>query len=234
MPSLITDYHKPLETDPHIYATPILQQGIVVGTGIDTLEDPLFIKLTLLELTLGCGYVVFEELIPANIDTAEALCIEAHDNGLDAFEVYNYIKHKLLLRSGKRFGQIFFGINPPLEGPQISGAYVEEEYRQYGISTLAYSLLAKHYGVVYSDRHQTIYGAKLWYAGLPKFGVVRAIDTHAGNKIIETFVMDSSPKHEHWDNLKLKNEPLLLGKVRVPTSDTESKDHIVLEFQLKD
>ncbi|QVK23286.1 hypothetical protein KHX94_00105 [Shewanella dokdonensis] len=191
MPSLISSsYSKTLDNDPHDYAELLRQQGIVVGADIG---DPIFVQFSLLEVLAGTGYVVFTEMIPADIDHAELLCTDAFNNNQDPFDIYTSVGPKVYLRTGNRFGQIFFAITPPLNGPQISGVFVEDDFQKYGISSLAYRFLASHYGAVYSDKNQTIFGARLWYAGLPKHGIVRALDTNANNAVLETFVVNQAP-----------------------------------------
>lgn len=228
MPSLIPNpYHKSLENDPQLYANLLKIKGIVIGAD---LGDPIFVKFSLLEIYEGSGYVVFTRLYPSNENLAENLCLESCRNTTDPFEIYLEVEPRVSLQAGERFGQIFFSIEPPLNGPQITGVFVEEEFQKFGISSLAYSFLANHYGVVYSDKNQTIYGARLWYSGLPKIGTVRALDTKANNAIIETFIVNKSPEYQHWDAIKLSSE--LRNKIPVPINTDSSKQHVVLEFTL--
>ncbi|MCT9846729.1 hypothetical protein N7563_21940 [Leclercia adecarboxylata ATCC 23216 = NBRC 102595] len=66
-----------------------------------------------------------------------------------------------------------FGLTPP-EGlpdriPQITSAFVGEEYRRVKLSQHVYRLIMAHYGVVVSDSHQTAGGMMIWlYMALGK------------------------------------------------------------------
>ncbi|MFA0148988.1 hypothetical protein AB4452_23120 [Vibrio lentus] len=177
----------------------------------------------------------FEEL-----DSAIELLTQAQERALEAKDLYDYVVENYDgMYEENVIGRIAFNILPgPISVkeltvvPRICGAYIKEKYRRYRISPIGYQMLGHHYGAVQSDQEQTPLGAKLWYASLPKFGKVVAVDTKI-ESILEEVLHTCPPTGEYWDGTVLvntDNEKDLSSLGKVPYSLVESKKHVVFEF----
>ncbi|MEZ8273236.1 hypothetical protein AB6C54_18630 [Vibrio splendidus] len=216
------------------------QYEVVDDTGI-----PVPLKFSHHERTesieeLPDGFIIISAVDFEDEEQAEKLFEEAKTRHLQSMELYDFIMESYDdMYEESVIGRVAFNILPgPISVkelttvPRICGAYLLEGYRQLRISPLCYQIIGQHYGAVQSDQEQTVLGAKLWFASLPRFGTVKAVDIEI-EKILEDVFHTCPPKEELWDGMVLigtteENELRSLGQV--PYSTTDSKRHVLFEF----
>lgn len=222
-------------------------QHDVLNEWYDVLDDagtPVPLKLTHHERTksvadLPDGYIVIEAVDFDNEDKAETLFEEGVSQSLKHKFLYDFVMDNYEdMYEESVIGRIAFNIIPgpvSIESlgtiPRICGAYLEKDYRRLRIAPIGYQMIGVHYGAVQSDQEQTVLGAKLWYASLPRYGTVTAVDTHMG-KILEQLFHTRAPSSQLWDACILfgTTEEPELASLSVPYAQKSSKKHILLEF----
>ncbi|EGS7960363.1 hypothetical protein NMS34_000767 [Vibrio cholerae] len=234
-------YSKLLSEDDYTQQT-VLNEWYEV---VDDAGTPVPLKLTHYERAesvaeLPDGYIVIEAVDFDDEDEAEALFEKGVSQSLKHKPLYDFIIDNYENMYEERvIGRIAFNIMPgpvSIESlntvPRICGAYLAENYRRLRISPIGYQMIGGHYGAVQSDQEQTVLGAKLWYASLPRYGTVTAVDTHMG-QILEELFHTRAPSSELWDGCVLigtTEETELDSLGSVPYSRKHSKKHILLEF----
>lgn len=212
---------------------------------VDDTGTPIPLKLTHYERTVSLpelpdGYIVIEAVDFDDEDEAEVLFKQGVSQSLKHKSLYDFVMENCEgMYEENVIGRIAFNIIPgpvSVESldtvPRICGVYLSEDYRRLRISPIGYQMIGGHYGAVQSDQEQTVLGAKLWYASLPRYGSVTAVDTALG-EILEELFHTRAPSSELWDGCILvgtTEESELSSLGSVPYALKSSKKHILLEF----
>lgn len=115
-----------------------------------------------------------------------------------------------------------------VQGKQIFGAFIDNEYRTEGIGLQIYDFILETYGCLISDKSQSVMGCNFWAQRLSMDYEVYTYDTNE-KKVLERFSLGAPCILAPWSHQEL--DMATISKLHpIPTTD-EDRTHIVLFTQ---